>query len=107
MGSFKEFMNKAEESPDNVLPTSNMSLLAIQTSLTAATVTLTSAFIPKIDKKQEFSEKVSNLVRDEEFISKFSDRIGEPLELETEDEFVKRSSIVLRKMLHSKFGIKD
>jgi len=40
-------------------------------------------------------------------ISKFSDSIGEPLENETEDEFVERSSNILRKMLYQKFGIKD
>ena len=106
MSSFNEFMNKAEESPSNALPASNISLLAIQTSLTAATMLLTTAFIPKNDKKQEFSEKVSNLVRDKEFISEFSDHIGEPSELETEDEFVNRGNGVLRKMLYAKFGIK-
>jgi hypothetical protein len=63
-------------------------------------------FLPPSDKKQEFSEKVSNLVRDKEFISEFSDRIGVPSELETEDEFVKRGNSVLRKILHNKFGIK-
>jgi hypothetical protein len=49
---------------------------------------------------------VSNLVRDKEFISEFSDHIGVPSELETEDEFVKRGNGILRKMLHQKFGIK-
>lgn len=107
MSSFKEFMNKAEKSPNSALPASNISLSAIETSLTSATINLVKPFVTQNDKKQEFSEKVSNLVRDKEFISKFSDRIGEPSELETEDEFVKRGSKVLRKMLYDKFGIKD
>jgi hypothetical protein len=58
------------------------------------------------DKKQEFAKEVSSLVRDKEFISEFSDRIGLPLETETEDEFVERGSDVLRKMLYDRFGIK-
>jgi hypothetical protein len=59
------------------------------------------------DEKQKFSEKVANLVQDEVFLSEFSDRIGEPLEHESEDEFVKRGSETLRQMLYDKFGIKD
>lgn len=106
MSSFKEFMDKAEESPAKALPLSNASLSAIQSSLTLAVGSLLTSFSVSSDKKQKFSEKVSNLVRDEVFISEFSDCIGEPEELEAEDEFVERSSDVLRKMLYDRFGIK-
>jgi hypothetical protein len=76
-------MDEAEESPTQPLPASNMSILAIQASLTAATNCLLIPFSFPKDQKQEFSEKVSNLVRDEAFISEFSDRINNPSELET------------------------
>ncbi|MEA5512127.1 hypothetical protein VB715_20340 [Crocosphaera sp. UHCC 0190] len=107
MSSFQEFMDKAEESPTTDLPGSNVSLSSIETSLKSVVSDLLTPFSVRVDKKQEFAEKVSNLVRDKEFISEFSDRIGEPSELETEDEFVERGSNVLRKMLYDKFGIKD
>ncbi|ACK67270.1 hypothetical protein PCC8801_3299 [Rippkaea orientalis PCC 8801] len=106
MSSFKEFMDEAEESPTKALPSSNMSLSAIQTSLTSAVSNLLTPFSVPSDKKQEFSEEVSSLVQDEAFISEFSDRIGLPSEIETEDEFVERGSDVLRKMLYDRFGIK-
>lgn len=106
MSSFKEFMDEAEESPTEALPSSNTSLSAIQASLTSALGSILTPFAVPNDKKQKFSEEASNLVRDEAFISAFSDRIGEPAELETEDEFVERGSNVLRRMLYDRFGIK-
>jgi len=106
MSSFKEFMDEAEESPTKALPLSNTSLSVIQASLTLAVGSLLTPFAVPNDKKQKFSEEASNLVRDEAFISEFSDRIGEPAELETEDEFVERGSNVLRRMLYNRFGIK-
>ena len=106
MSSSKEFMDEAEESPTEALPSSDISLSAIQTSLTSAVSNLLTPFPVPSDKKQKFSEEVSNLVQDEAFISEFSDRIGLPAEIETEDEFVERGSDVLRKMLYDRFGIK-
>ncbi|WP_413161907.1 hypothetical protein ACL6C3_24345 [Capilliphycus salinus ALCB114379] len=112
MSSFKEFMDEAKKLPDQALANSNISLSAIQSSLQSAVrVQLAPFFLTPFscsqDKAEKFSEDVSNLVSDKAFISKFSDSIGEPLEDETEDEFVERSSKILRKMLYEKFGIKD
>lgn len=106
MSSFKEFMNDVKKSPSKALPSSDTSLSAIQASLTSAVDSLLTPFAFTNDKKQEFSQEVSNLVQDEAFISKLSDRVGEPSEFETEDEFVERGSEVLRKMLYDRFGIK-
>ncbi len=106
MSSFKEFMDQAEESPTKALPSSDISLSVIQTSQTLAVSNLLTPFSVPSDKKQKFSEKVSNLVHDEKFISEFSNRIGQPSEMETEGEFVERCSNVLRKMLYDQFGIK-
>lgn len=107
MSSFKEFMDEAKKLPNNTLAISNMSLSAIQLSLKSAVAVHLTPFSFSQDKAEKFSEDVSNLVGDKAFISKFSDSIGEPLENETEDEFVERSSNILRKMLYEKFGIKD
>lgn len=106
MSSFKEFMNDVKKSPSKALPSSDTSLSAIQASLTSAVDSLLTPFAFPNDEKQEFSQEVSNLVQDEAFISKLSDRVGEPSELETEDEFVERGSDILRKMLYDRFGIK-
>ncbi|KKD39445.1 MAG: hypothetical protein WAN66_27205 [Limnoraphis robusta] len=107
MSSFKEFMDEAKKLPNKALPTSNLSISAIQGSLQSAVSVQLAPFLFPQDKAEKFSEQVSNLVQDKAFISKFSDSIGEPLENETEDEFVERSSNILRKMLYKKFGIKD
>jgi len=104
MSSFKEFMDEVEKSPAT---DSNMALSAIQDSLTLAVSSILTPFAIPNDKKQRFSEQASNLVRDQAFISEFSDCIGEPTDLETEDDFVERGSDILRKMLYEKFGIKD
>jgi len=106
MSSFKEFMNKAEKSPNKDLPGTNISFSAIQNSLMSNIIGILTPFSVPSDKKQEFSEEVCNLVQGEAFISEFSDRIGLPSEIETEDEFVERGSDVLRKMLYDRFGIK-
>ena len=106
MSKFKEFMDEAEESPTKALWSSD-SILAIQASVTSAVSSLLTPFAVSNDIKQKFAEEAANLVRDEAFISEFSDCIGEPSELETEDKFVERSSDVLRRMLYNRFGIKD
>lgn len=107
MSSFKEFMDETKKLPNNALTTSNLSLSAIQGSLKLAVGVHLTPFLFSQDKAQKFSEDVSNLVQDKAFLSEFSDSIGEPLENETEDEFVERSSNILRKILYKKFGIKD
>ncbi len=105
MSSFKEFMNKAQELSNQALPSSNISLASIQTSLATSINGISSLFLMP-DEEQKFSEEVSRLVQNEAFLSEFSDQIGEPLQNESEDEFVGRGSDVLRKMLYKRFGIK-
>lgn len=106
MSSFKEFMDEAKESSNKALPSSNITLPAIQSALTGAVSGILAPFSVPSDEQQKFSEEVSSLVQNEAFISEFSDQIGEPLEHESEDEFVRRGSDALRRMLYEKFGIK-
>ena len=98
MANFKEFIDKAKESPDQALPASNITLASIQSSLAISITGVSSPFLMP-DERQKFSEKVSSLVQDEAFLSEYSDQISEPLTNESEDDFVKRSIGVLRKML--------
>ncbi|OWY68290.1 hypothetical protein B7486_26880 [cyanobacterium TDX16] len=105
MSSFKDFMDKAQESPNQNLPASTTTLASLQYSLAAASCIISSPFL-SVNEEQKFSEKVSSLVHDKAFISEFSDRISEPSEQESEDDFIERSSDVLRKMLYKHFGIK-
>lgn len=105
MSSFEEFMNEVKESPTKALPASNTTLPAIQLALTTAVDGLLAPFSISNSEQQKFSEEVSSLVQDKAFLSEFSDQIGEPLEDESEDEFVERGSDKLRQMLYSKFNI--
>lgn len=107
MSSFKEFLNKVEKSPSKALPALNTSLPTIETTLSSTVGKLLEPTAIPGGKKQAFSDKVSNIVRDEEFISEVSDQIGEPRDSETEDQFVERGISVLRKMLYMRFGLKD
>ncbi|AFY89706.1 MAG: hypothetical protein CLLPBCKN_005225 [Chroococcidiopsis cubana SAG 39.79] len=106
MSSFKDFMDNAIESSDQSLPASNISLASIQSSLAISMSAITSPFF-KPNEEQKFSEQVSSLVQNDAFLSELSDQIGEPQVDESEDDFVKRSSNVLRKMLYKHFGIKE
>jgi len=105
MSSFKEFMDEVEKSPGKALPASNTTLPAIQLELTTTVDRLLAPFSISSSEQQKFSEEVSSLVQDKAFLSEFSDQIGEPLENESEDEFVKRGSDKLRQMLYSEFNI--
>lgn len=107
MTSFEEFMNEIEESPTKAVPESNTTLPAIQIALTTTVSGLLAPSLISQSEQQKFSEEVSSLVQDKTFLSEFSAEIGEPLENESEDEFVKRGSDKLRQMLYSKFNIRS
>jgi hypothetical protein len=107
MSSFEEFMNEVKKSPSEALPASNTTLPTIQLALTTTVNGLLAPFAISSSEQQKFSEEVSSLVQDKAFLSEFSDQIGEPLEDESEDGFVKRGSEKLRQMLYSKFNIQS
>ena len=106
MSSFEEFMRVAQQSPGQFLPASNVTIPGIQLALTASIRGILSPFSAPSDEQEQFSKEVSNLVQDQAFLSEFSDQIGEPLEDESEDDFVERASDKLRQMLYSKFNIR-
>jgi hypothetical protein len=106
VSNFKQFMDKIKQSPTQSLPESYLTLPSLQRALTAGTFLILTPFSFSNNEKQKFSEEVSSLIHNESFLSDFSNQIGEPLEQESEDDFVKRGSNMLRKMLYDRFGIK-
>ncbi|MEG5138785.1 MULTISPECIES: hypothetical protein [unclassified Microcoleus] len=104
--NFKEFMDEIEQSPTQLVPASHLTLPSLQMGLTAATFLILTPFSFSNNEKQKFSEEVSSLIQNESFLSDFSNQIGEPLEQESEDDFVKRGSNRLRQMLYDRFGMK-
>lgn len=53
-------------------------------------------------KASEFAEEVVALVSSEEFVAQLSDDIGEPTELETEEQFIARAKKTMKALLKSK-----
>jgi Asp-tRNA(Asn)/Glu-tRNA(Gln) amidotransferase C subunit len=107
MNSFTEFMNKAKEFPTQPMPGSITTLSAIQSSLTVSVIGVLTPFSFSNDEREKFSKEVSSLVQNEAFLSELGTQVQEPLEHESEDEFVKRASGTLRQILRDKFGLKN
>lgn len=57
-------------------------------------------------EKADFSNEINSMVTSKAFINDLSTEVGMPRENETKEEFVKRSSDILRGILYKKFGIK-
>lgn len=106
MSSFKNFMDNLEKSATKSLPISNKSISSIRASLKKSTISSLASTSTSSDEKEKFAQKVSELTKNDSFLSEFSDRIGEPQKNESEEEFVKRSSNELRLLLYKKLGIK-
>ncbi len=98
MSSLNEFIN---ESKGKELIADTRLILVQEISQTLI------PFSTSIEKRRQFAEGVSNLVESKDFLSEFSNEIGEPLEHESEAEFVKRGVDTLRKLLYKKFDIVD
>jgi hypothetical protein len=113
MKTFKEFMQELKNSSATALPSADSLVSTVESAMNLA-VSASLSPVPSSDedkenlgKKQEFVEKVTNFIHDDQFISDLSDRIGLPSPAETEDEFVARGSDALKKMLYARFGIKE
>jgi hypothetical protein len=103
MSNFKEFV----EEPNSSFITSQdfgLTIAEIQQNLPKKVELAASSFLGE-DKAQRFSREVSSVIKDESFLTELSDKIGEPLDEESEDEFVLRSTDALKQMLHKKFRL--
>ena len=57
-------------------------------------------------KRQKFGKLARGVVKDERFINRLSDEIGEPKLDETEDEFVARAEAIMTNILKKKLKVK-
>jgi len=114
MNSFKDFWNSCKNKSDSSA-TENQSELSTITQLSTvisqqitpiATTALTDIFgsTPKQTKIERFTKEVTECATSDEVISTVSDRLGQPLPDETEQEFVERASNILRNVLKEKFN---
>ena len=97
MSNFKEFINDLKKS----------ALTTVSSSLQEGLNGALSSVSASDDDKQNFFKEVNRMVQDEDFLTELSEDIDKPLKDESEDDFVKRSSDILRKMLYKKFDISN
>lgn len=104
MSSLSKYLEKKRNQRDQeknalVVPSSKM------VSLEVAGVLKASQFLKMpTDSVEEFSHKVSELATSDFVLNKLSDDIGEPKELETEDEFVDRAKLALTNILKNELS---
>jgi hypothetical protein len=56
----------------------------------------------KKDPVKDFSNKLSEVIRSPEFLEKLSNEIGSPRKFESEDSFVERAKLAMKKVLLEK-----
>ncbi|QYY84600.1 hypothetical protein [Pseudomonas germanica] len=76
----------------------------LSTALTSVKSAVVLAGIDSLGKTKanEFASEVVELVSSKAFVDKLSDDIGEPTELETEDQFIERAKKTMKALLKSK-----
>lgn len=55
-------------------------------------------------KKEQFTNKVTELVKSDEVLTELSEALGKPKKLESEEEFVKRGKLILARILKNKLA---
>ncbi len=111
MSNFKEFVKRSSTEPleiGNDFSNQLLSLPEITKKLPGQLMGITSSLIGSgIFKKETDQEKLANEIAaystSDEFLDKVSKKIGAPLVNESEDEFVKRASESMKKILRHKF----
>lgn len=114
MSSFEDFLNSSEEPSESenieelhISLTTNVSKALASIGFCVAVQPVFPVFFSKNREKEKakFSEEVANYVTSNEFISVFSNNLGEPKATETEKDFVERASCLLKSILDKKFKI--
>ena len=110
MATFKAFFEMMKQDKQlydsqNLLPDSQIlvPMIAIEEPINES---ISNILDIGVDTRNKFSEQLEKHINSEEFIEKLSAAMQEPLENETEEEFVARASDTLRKLLYKKFKIK-
>ena len=99
MGDLKDFINNLKVNT-KCIPLDSVKR---DISLSVASVLATSLIVDfSRSKRDKFSYTVSKLATSDEVLTELSDNVGEPLENESEAEFVKRAKLVLASILNRK-----
>lgn len=101
MRKLSDFMNNNKsEKPDN----SSSSLLIKSSGIsTLSNIVLNSSIVSlSKSKAQKFGEEAMSIATSDEVINELSEKVGSPLEGESEDDFVNRSKSILKEILKDK-----
>lgn len=101
--TLEQFINTEQVQPLSSKTLSLQAELSEAKLAISATLRLAEAIVPK-SRADDFSSKVIALTTSENVISELSEKVGVPLESETEEEFVQRASSTLKSILMSKLG---
>lgn len=85
---------------------SSTSGVVINAGLATSIIKTPHSMFSSNNKEEQFSEELSQLVYSDNFLDELSDKIGQPTEAETEDEFVNRAKTTMRQMLKNKLSKK-
>lgn len=120
MANFHEFSKSINTNNVHALPSKNESQRLVASNVkkelscpsTLGTAMDVGLLVPRsvlsnsYKKEEQFSEELSQLVHSDNFLDELSDKIGQPTEAETEDEFVDRAKTTMRQMLKNKLSKK-
>jgi hypothetical protein len=103
--SFREFFN-SDANPDKQLPPKLRSFAVGSAAISNSLIgSILATGLPFPDNsREEFAEKVSSLSHSDEFISDLSEDIGQPVDGESEEEFVARAKRTMADLLRKRLN---
>lgn len=97
MKNFKDFINQPSSDDKTIaLVAENLK------NLISTNINLTKSFSAKDNKKDVFISRISSIIKSDDFLNEFSDKIDKPQIGEKEDEFVLRAKNSMREILNKK-----
>lgn len=103
MATLKEFLDSNKKSTSLTLLPGPKLAATIQSSLVSFEANQKHQLVNNNkEASKDFSNKLSNLIQSDEFMQQLSDKVGQPLKTESENEFVDRAKNTMRKIILSK-----
>lgn len=106
MTSFKDFHKELEKlsvNSNKVFDLASSTAACVTNVLSPLTGVL--SVFDNTKKVEKFSKEVAEAAVSDDVISAVSQQVGEPKKNETEEEFVERTSHILREILKKKFNV--
>lgn len=103
MLTLKKFTKSHESNGDNIVSTRQLASKSVNAVLTTASVS--TVLGPKSTEICSFSDELAQKATSDEVLDELSSKVGTPKTNESEDEFVKRASEILHKILSKKMGL--